>query len=150
MKGIIMDTDKNNGSSSSASSPDWLEELVATVGDCLMAHSLMGPLGWYAYEEDGMTELVIYPKTVIFVGGALDGELGVPGFSFDVQTVLKAFEQVDAVQWNSQGMGPHDEEGAHLSIEGIYQGHEVWVRVLAEPPEDEEPGLEIDTSDSDL
>lgn len=144
-----MSTDKDNGSSSSESPPEWLEDFIATVGECLMAHSLMGPLGWYAYEEDGITELIIYPKPVQFVGGELDGELGVPGFSFDVQSVLKAFERVDTVQWNSQGMGPDDEEGARLSIEGLYEGHDVWVRILAEPPEDEEPGLEIDAADSD-
>jgi len=143
-----MDTDNGNDSSS-APLADWLEALIATIGDCLTAHSPMGPLGWYAYEEGDMTELVIFPKTVLFVGGEMDGELGVPGFSFDVQTLLTSLERVDAVQWNSQGMGPHDEEGARLSIEGIYQGHEVWIRILAEAPEGEEPGMEVDTSDSD-
>ncbi len=144
-----MSTTNDNGSTSSEPIPEWLEDLMATIGDCLTAHSPMGPLGWYAFEEEGMTELIIFPKTVLFVGGEMDGELGVPGFSFDVQTLLKAFERVDAVQWNSQGMGPHDEDGAHFSIEGIFQGHEVWVRILAEAPEDEEPGMEIDASDSE-
>lgn len=143
-----MDTDNGNDSSS-APLADWLEDLIATIGDCLTAHSPMGPLGWYAYEEGSMTELVIYPKAVMFVGGEMDGELGVPGFSFDVQTLLTSLERVDAVQWNSQGMGPHDEEGARLSIEGIYQGHDVWIRILAEAPEDEEPGMEIDAADSE-
>ena len=70
-----------------------------------------------------------------------------PGFSLDVQTLLSAFQEVEAVYWNSQGMGPYDDEGPRISIEGIYQGHDVWLRILAEPPEDEEPGMELDVSD---
>jgi hypothetical protein len=41
-----------------------------------------------------------------------------------------------------------EQTGQHISIEGTYQGHLVWLRVLAEAPDDEEPGLTLDTSDS--
>ena len=32
------------------------------------------------------------------------------------------------------------------TVEGAYQGHHVWLRVLAEAPDDEEPGLQLDIS----
>jgi hypothetical protein len=38
----------------------------------------------------------------------------------------------------------NDPEGPHISVEGSFQGHEVFVQVLAYPPEDEEPGLKVD------
>lgn len=41
-----MSTNNDNGSTSSESIPEWLEDLIATIGDCLTAHSPMGPLGW--------------------------------------------------------------------------------------------------------
>jgi len=39
---------------------------------------------------------------------------------------------------------PHG-EGPHVSIEGVYQRHEVLVQVLAYAPEDEEPGMKLHT-----
>ena len=32
-----------------------------------------------------------------------------------------------------------------MSIDGVYQGHEVFVQVLAYAPDDEEPGMKLDT-----
>ena len=44
-------------------------------------------------------------------------------------------------QW--PGAIPYDPAGPCVSIEGLYQGHDVWLRFLAEPPADEEPGLRL-------
>jgi hypothetical protein len=78
------------------------------------------------------------------VGGAQDGAVIVPGFSLDMQGLISAFEKVAVFHWRSQSFGPHDNLGPHVSIEGVYQGHEVWLQVLAEAPEDEEPGFKVD------
>ena len=72
----------------------------------------------------------------------------IPSFSLDLHALLAAFEGVMAPQWCAHGFGPHDAEGPCISLEGLYQGHPVWPRVLAEPPADEEPGLQLDTSAS--
>lgn len=127
--------------------PAWLEALIDTVSHCIEAHNLMGPLAyWYGTEEE-LTELVIFPTPVELVGGATDGAVVVSGFSLDVQGLQAAFERVDALYWQAHSLGPHDGEGPHLSLEGVYQGHEVWLRLLADPPEEVEPGLRFDTSD---
>ena len=130
-------------------SADWVEELAALVADCIEAHSPMGPMKWlYLEDETGIGELVVYPTSVELVGGEEDGAIVVAGFSLDLHELLAAFDQVMGLQWYTQGLGPYDRDGPHVSLEGIYQGHEVWLRVLAEPPEDEEPGLQLDTSTS--
>jgi hypothetical protein len=36
-----------------------------------------------------------------------------------------------------------------LSVDGLYQGHEVYLQVLAYAPEDEEPGMKLETSRHD-
>ena len=106
----------------------------------------MGPLEYgYRLEED-IVELIVYPTPVELVGGAVDGAVVVPGFSLDLQMLPAAFERVDALHWQAHSMGSYDLEGPHLSLEGIYQGHHVWLRVLSEPPEEAEPGLRLDTS----
>lgn len=128
--------------------PAWMETLVDVVAECLDAHSPMGPLGFRYLEEDAHGELVIYPTPGELVGGADDSTVVVPGFALDLHALLAAFERVTALLWCAHGFGPHDPEGPCVSLEGLYQGHPVWLRVLAEPPEDEEPGLQLDTSAS--
>lgn len=124
----------------------WLVEFISRVGDCIMAQSLMGPLAWQFWQEEALTHLLLYPRTVRFIGGAQDGQEGLPGFSLDVLSVISLFEEVAAVIWTTQGLAPED-EGPRISVEGLYQGHDIWLRILAEPPADEEPGMELDVSD---
>ena len=38
--------------------------------------------------------------------------------------------------------------GPEITIEGVYAGHELFLQLLAEPPEDEEPGMELDATRS--
>ncbi len=51
---------------------------------------------------------------------------------------------MDGVSWHS--LGYPSGEGPHVVIEGIYQGHEVFLQILAYAPEDEEPGMKLDTT----
>ncbi len=132
-----------------ADSPSvWMTELVEAVADCMESHSAAGPVGWRYHEEDDLVDLVIYATPVELLGGEYDGTIVLPGFSLDVQALQNLFERVTALNWKAQGLGPHDDVGPCLSVEGVYRGHLIWLRVLAEAPEDEEPGLEIDPSES--
>jgi hypothetical protein len=117
----------------------WMTELVEGVAGCLEAHSPMGALGWRYHAEE---------ELVALVGGEHDGAIVIPGFSLDVQALQAVFERVTALSWHAQDVGPDDDDGPHISLEGTYQGHAVWLRVLAEAPDDEEPGLQLDTSAS--
>ena len=128
---------------------EWLEEFIDLINGCIEAHSPMGPTTWRYLMEEDLHHLIISPTTVKLVGGKWDGEEVVPGFSLDVDSLLSLFEEIEAVYWSTQGMGPEDEEGPRLSIEGIYQGHDVWLRILAEPWQDDEPGMELDVPDSE-
>jgi len=125
-------------------SPDaWLDELVETVAGCLMAESPMGPLGYRYGEEDDLWQIDLYPTPVELVGGAADGEVVAPGFILDIEQLRSLFDRIDAMVW--QSLGFPNGEGPHVSIEGAYHGHEVFVQVLAYAPEDEEPGMKLDT-----
>jgi hypothetical protein len=98
-----------------------MTELVEAVAGCMEAHSAMGAMGWRYHKEDDLAELVVYATP---------------------------FERVTDLHWHAQGFGPDDDDGPHISIEGTYQGHYVWLRVLEAAPDDEEPGLQLDTSAS--
>ena len=124
--------------------PDWAYSLVEAVAANMEATGAPGPLGFMYREEEGFWEIAVYPKPVELVGGAEDGEIVAPGFSLDLEGLRAEFERVDAASW--QSLGYPSGEGPHVSIEGVYQGHEVFVQVLAYAPEDEEPGMKLDTA----
>jgi hypothetical protein len=126
--------------------PAWLQALVERVAEAMTAHSPSGPLGFRYREEEGLWDVLVYPLAVELVGGAHDGDVASPGFSLDLQQLQTAFGQVDALVWNAQGLGPADPDGPCVSLEGLFEEHEVWLRILAYAPEDEEPGLKFDTN----
>ncbi len=78
------------------------------------------------------------------VGGAHDGAVVAPGFSLDLEGLRAAFASVAAFGWNALGL--HGAEGPYVFVEGVYGGREVYLQVLAQAPEDEEPGLRFDPS----
>ncbi len=125
--------------------PAWLESLVEVVADAMTAHGAPGLLGFRYHEEEGLWEVLLYPLPVELVGGAHDGGLVSPGFSLDLERVRAAFARVDDFNWNSDSVGPAD-DGPCISVEGLFAGHEVWLRVLAYAPEDEEPGMKFDAT----
>jgi hypothetical protein len=121
--------------------PPWLDALVDAVGVSLTPESLMGPLGFAYREEDGFCEIDVYPTPVELVGGAEDGAVVSPAFSLDLEQLRAAFARVDDLGWNALGWA--DGGGPFIWVEGAYQGHELFLRVLAHAPEGEEPGAKV-------
>ena len=124
--------------------PAWMQSLIDLVASCMEAHSEMGPMAFRWGEEEDAWDIMVYPTPGELIGSADDGALVSPGFSLDVQELTTAFEELVDVRWRAHAFGPHDEEGRHISIEGVYDGHEVYLQVLSDAPEDEEPGFKVD------
>ena len=124
----------------------WLQPLADRIAGTIEAHSLMGPMAWQYWPEEGLHHLIFFPRSILLKGGAQDGQQVVPGYSVDIQAVSAMLQRVDSVYWTTQGLGG-DDEGPRISIEGLYEGHQVWLRLLAEPPADEEPGMELEMTE---
>ena len=61
--------------------------------------------------------------------------LAVPGTAMArVYDLLKLLSADEAVEWQTMSLGPDDELGAHVSLEGVCNGHAVWFRILSHPP----------------
>lgn len=104
----------------------------------------MGPLGLRFSQEDELWSVTIHPTPVELIGGRHDGEAVMPGIILDLEQLAAAFESVVAFGWNALGLnGP---EGPHIYVEGVFQGHEVYLQILAYPPKDEEPGLKLNAT----
>jgi hypothetical protein len=102
------------------------------------------PFRWGS--DDDFWEVRVYCTPGEAVGGAEDDAILVPGFTLDLMELMSVFEQLTDAHWRGHSFGPHDQEGPHFSMEGLYQGHHVYLQVLAEAPEDEEPGFKVDLS----
>ena len=69
-----------------------------------------------------------------YVGGALDGQFALAQFMLDLGDVLEAFDSISSCYWQAQPMGEDDDLGPHVGVEGVVEGHSVWLRVTASPP----------------
>ncbi len=123
--------------------PSWLESLLEIAAGCTESHTPTFSVGCRYGEDDGLWEVIVYPIPVQLVGGDEDGTIVSPGFSIDLEALRAAFEQVAGMQWSVH----YHLDGPEISIEGRYQGHEVVLRILAEAPDDEEPGMALDLGD---
>jgi len=129
--GFRQRTERGRGYFHSAAddSAAWLDELAEEVAATMTSESAPGPLGFRHYEDDGCWIVHVYPRPVELVGGAVDGEVVAPGFSLDLEELRALFDRVDACTW--QALGWNEDEGPCVLIEGLYQGHEVLLQVLA-------------------
>jgi len=118
-----------------------METVVEVISECVEAKSPMGPLGSRSLAQGQPCALLVYPTPVELVGGVEDGAVVIHGFSLALHVRLAHGDRVEACQWSPHGLGPDDPDGPCVSIEELSQGHDVWRRVLAAPPAEEEPGL---------
>jgi hypothetical protein len=133
-----------HGSASPDGDTAWMDELAELVAAQMVAETATGPLLVRYGEDDGLWELVIYPSPIELVGGAVDGEVVSPSFSLDLEGLRGVFDEIVAAGW-STGDSPAD-DGPYVWVEGVFQEHEVVVRVLAYAPDDEQPGLKLDVT----
>ena len=128
--------------SESTDSPTWLDDLMELVAANMEPDSVQGPLGYRYGEEEGFWEVIVYPTPVELVGGAVDGEVVAPGFTLDLEGLRSGFDSIVDSRWNALGTIPS--EGPYLAIEGTFQGHDLFLQILAYAPDDEEPSIKVD------
>ena len=129
-----------------SSLPGWLDSLLEVVAANMIPQNAMGPLGMRYRDDEGMWDVSVYPTPVELIGGAVDGEVVAPDFTLDLEGLRSAFDRIEDFGWRALGLPQI--EGPHVSIEGSYMGHEVYLQVLAYAPDDEEPGIKLDVSRS--
>lgn len=120
----------------SAHPPHWLSDLADAVAEKMHALDVLAPIGCHYYRNRAIDqwEVTLFASRTEIVGGERDGQLTNSRFDLDLRAVLELFEHVAGAHWQTMALGPDDELGAHISIEGTFQGKSVWVRILSHPP----------------
>ena len=129
-----------------ANPPSWLTQLANDVVEQMIAVDVLAPVGCHYYHDESRDqwEVAVFAAKTETVGGRFDGRMIPSRFHIDVLGLLKVFGKADQVHWQALSMGDEDDLGAHLSIEGTYCGHAVWLRVLSAAPDQFEAGRYFD------
>lgn len=115
--------------------PQWLTELVdsiATASDSLQTESELGCHVYFA-PENGEWEITLFAEPPAW-GGRLKPPQAPPVLSVDISRILRLFDRVSNCRWQTTELTADDDLGPHLSVEGDYRGHPVWVRLLSRKP----------------
>jgi hypothetical protein len=117
--------------------PSWLREFVERATDEVATLNTTDEVHCHVYHntDDGHGEweisLFCGANTV---GGRLQAFPLDPVLSVDVFALGALLDEPEGCRWQTRPMGIEDDLGAHLSIEGGYRGHRIWLRVLSERP----------------
>jgi len=108
--------------------------LADEAGAALIAVDVLAPLGCHFCEADGVWEITLFASHTEILGGPNDGGVRPSRFHVDFKALLVLFDEVESAYWQAQGLGADDEVGPHVGIDGIYQGHRVWLRIPSLAP----------------
>jgi hypothetical protein len=117
-----------------ANPPEWLHQLADEVSASVCAVDVMSPLGCHIHRAQEHWEVTLFASATEVMGGPLDGKRRPSRFFLDIQGVTQVFDRIRSVVWQAHGLGASDDVGPHLSVEGDYRGHPVWLRIPALAP----------------
>lgn len=119
----------------------WLNDLTERIAERLLPVDLPPPLGCHVHREDDVTEVTLFFGGTETLGGLADGTYRPARFHFDMAGVTEVFDEVTSFFWQPLTIDSEDDLGPHVSIEGTFEGNEVWLRVLARAPETVSAGV---------
>ncbi len=132
--------------------PGWLEQLANDAVSEMLPIDILAPVGCHFHcdETNGQWEVTIFASRTEVVGGKYDGRLTESFFSLDLAAVSRLFDAVSSLHWHVVPSAGPDELGPHVSIEGLYDGHLVWLRMAAAAPEAMPVGRLVDVHAADI
>ena len=118
--------------------PEWIKEFVRTVSSSLLTDRSTRHLGIRYRVDDGNWEISVYP---IHEGGdheEVEGSGESPSFAWNIEELRSIFDSIDGSGWYA--VRSDGTECPYLWIEGNYQTHEVFLRLLPGEPDHVESG----------
>ncbi len=133
-----------------AQPPEWLNRFANLATQAFHSADKLAPVGCHFHLCQGdkglppQWEVTLFASSTEIYGGALDGSCAVSRFMLDLRVLMKVFDVVESFYWQAQTMADDDEVGAHVGVEGSFEGHSVWLRVTAKSPSQFESGRVVD------
>lgn len=126
--------------------PEWIQELVNRAANVLIGQEALGPIGCHFREgsEHEPWELTVFVSSMEVLGGQMDGVHFPARMFVDLQELFRLFDSVTNFYWQTAPAAADDELGAHISLEGEYMEHWVWLRILSKAPKRFPAGRSLD------
>lgn len=113
----------------------WIRNFVDAVTQQITPVRTAAPINCHYVQVSGTWEITIFMEPIEVVGGPEDGSVKQVPFGVRIGAILDLFQTVTDCGWQTVKAGSDDDLGAHLSVEGLYKGRQVWLRILAEVPQ---------------
>lgn len=130
--------------------PHWLDRFANLATQAFHSAELLAPVGCHFHRFEGepafssQWEVTLFVSNTEFYGGALDGSCSVSPFMLDLKVLMDVFDSIESCYWQAHTMADDDQLGPHVGVEGVFEGHSIWLRITAEPPSQFEPGRMVD------
>jgi hypothetical protein len=128
--------------SSATSPPVWLRWFANEAAQAILDTAVHAPIGCHYHygEERSEWEVTVFVSDTEVVGGPRDGTLVPCRIQVDLSHALGLFDEMPRVHWLAGAVREDEDLDQHVSLEGQVRGHHVWLRVLAQAPQQAGPG----------
>jgi hypothetical protein len=132
--------------------PEWLSALADLIAEAIIGVDAPAPLGCHFFHNESVDqwEITLFPGATEIVGGRHDGRVKPSPFALDLARLSWVLNDVERFHWQTHSLGDSDDLGPHVSLEGTYEDHNVWLRILAEAPEQFPIGRRVDASGEEI
>ena len=130
--------------------PHWLVQFADLATQAFHSDEMLAPVGCHFHRFEGekvsssQWEITLFVSSTEVYGGALDGSCSVSPFMLDLRVLMDLFDSIESCYWQAQTMADDDQLGPHVGLEGLFEGHSIWLRITAEPPSQFESGRRVD------
>lgn len=128
--------------------PHWLGKLARLAMRAFRSDGEIAPVGCHFHKNDEREttqwEVTLFVSSTEVFGGSLDGQRSFSPFMVDLTELMLSLDVIESCYWQAQAMAEDDQLGPHVGIEGQFQGHSVWLRITAQPPEQFDSGRAFD------
>ena len=116
----------------------WLKGFVRMISSSLMTDETTRKLGVRYQEEHGYWRITVYPLPDKAARETIESSAVPPGFAWDIENLQSVFDCIEGLGWYAV---PADRtESPYFWIDGEFQGHEVFLRLLPREPDQVERG----------
>lgn len=114
--------------------PEWLSQFVDRVLASAAQLGVESGTGCHVYRNtDGEWEVTLFSDEEST--WRMPGLTEVPAaLSIDVFELIGVFDELSSCRWQSAPVAWDDDLGSHMSVEGTFQGHAVWLRIVSQMP----------------
>ncbi|MCA9047788.1 MAG: hypothetical protein KDA89_03620 [Planctomycetaceae bacterium] len=122
--------------------PEWLRRFAHRAASAILDEDSHAPIGCHTHFNSVVQEweVTVFLSATEVVGGALDGTIVPVPIQVDVTRILKLFDAVPQVHWQSDAVSDDDDLAQHLSFQGKVHKRGVWLRMLQRAPDGVRPG----------